>query len=98
MYTYNLLSAVSGDGSIPHPESLGCPIMFDSERQQYQVDFEFRLPFSPAALSHIQALVIRVDKFLRLEGGLNHRTFIVEVGVDQAIINVSILLDHLTCG
>ena len=91
MYIFSL-SVVSGDESIPHPESLSCPISFNTERQQYQVDFKFQLPFSPAALSHIQALVIRVDELVRVEGRTD--PVILTVGFDTININVSFLLYH----
>ena len=65
--------------------------MFDPQGQYYHVDFKFGLPFSPAALSHIQELVIRVDVLLRLEVGAND-TAVILPGLHMAFINVSIFL------
>ena len=51
---------------------MGCPATsYDPQSETYVVDFQWRVPFSPAALSHIELLAIHVDKLLRLNDDFN---------------------------
>ena len=69
---------------------MGCPARYDYLSDTYVVNFQWRVPFSPAALSHIELLVIRADVLLDLSEGINDFT-ILRTGVitDNETINVS---------
>ena len=46
---------------------MGCPVIYyDRQNEVYEVDFQWRVPFSPAALSHIAHLLISTDVLLKL--------------------------------
>ena len=69
-YIHLHVYAVTSD-DFPELEIVGCPASYDHLSEMYIVDFQWRVPFSPAALSHIELLAIHVDKLLRLSDDFN---------------------------
>ena len=74
----------------PELEILGCPATYDRLSETYVVNFQWRVPFSPAALSHIEVFAIRADIF-------NLKFTLIQVGVFFADVpvHVSYLLAKL---
>ena len=60
-YKIPILYAVSSVADFPTLEIVGCPARYDRLSETYVVDFQWRVPFSPAALSHIKVFAIRAD-------------------------------------
>ena len=51
------------ESSFPHIEILGCPTTpFNHSKQKYEVKFQWRILFSPAALSYIDNIRLREEK------------------------------------
>ena len=86
---YTLFHAVHHvDNNFPKLEIVGCPARYDHLNEAYVVDFQWRVPFSPAALSHIELLSLRAHRFLHLHDDNN---IPLQPGVisDSETINVS---------
>ena len=85
-----IINTVGGVADFPELEIVGCPARYDHQSEAYVVDFQWRVPFSPAALSHIQLLSIHADRFLRLDDEFNDYT-LLQPGVfsDTVPVNVS---------
>ena len=85
-----IINTVGGIFNFPELEIVGCPARYDHQNEVYVVDFQWRVPFSPAALSHIQLLSIRADRLLKLDDELNDFT-LLQPGVfsDTVPVNVS---------
>ena len=66
---------------------MGCPARYDRQNETYVVDFQWRVPFSPAALSHIQLISIHADILVRQEDDF----ILLQPGVfnDTVTVNVS---------
>ena len=79
-----------GGINFPELEIVGCPARYDHQSQAYIVNFQWRVPFSPAALSHIQLISIRADRLLKLDDEFNDFT-LLQPGVfsDTVTVNVS---------
>ena len=71
----------------PELEFVGCPARYDRQNETYIVDFQWSVPFSPAALSHIELMLIRADRLLRLEDEFNNSK--ARVFSDNVPVNVS---------
>ena len=66
-WTYTpFLHAVDSVVDFPTFEIVGCPAHYDRQSETYVVDFQWRVPFSPASLSHIEHLTISADLLLDL--------------------------------
>ena len=69
---------------------MGCPAEYDPQSETYVVDFQWRVPFSPAALSHILLLLVHADVLLNLPDGVNDFTLLrPRVFEDTLPVNVS---------
>ena len=83
-YFYAVLDALD----FPTLEIVGCPVTYDRQNEVYEVDFQWRVPFAPAALSHIQHLWIATDVLLEL--GDDDFTFLrIGVFTDTLPVNVT---------
>ena len=89
MYVYHCPYAVRGDPNFPELEIVGCPAIYDRLSETYTVNLQWRVPFSPAALSHIALLVIRESVLLDLSDGVNEFTILRTGGISNETINVS---------
>ena len=76
IYMLISIATVAGASNFPDIEIVGCPVTYDSQTEMYLVDFQFRTPFSAAALSHIRHFAIHVDSLQRLEQGPNDYTLV----------------------
>ena len=67
---------------------VGCPVIYNESQNAYEVDFQWRAPFSAAALSHINRFVMRGDVLER--GPINDVTLVIQVGAfrDYLFANV----------
>ena len=85
-----IIDTVGGIVDFPELEIVGCPAKYDRQSEAYIVDFQWRVPFSPAALSHIQLITIRADRLLKLHDEFNDFT-LLQPGVfsDTVSVNVS---------
>ena len=53
------------DSAFPRLEIEGCPVTYDRQSEKYEVKFQWRAPFPPSVLSHIDFFLIRGHKFQR---------------------------------
>ena len=88
-YTY--FSAVGTHfPGFPELEIVGCPARYDCQNEVYIVDFQWNVPFSPAALDHIELLIVHADVLLNLPNGVNDFTLLrPQVFDDTLPVNVS---------
>ena len=49
---------------------MGCPVTYVRQSEKYEVKFQWKAPFPPSVLSHIEFFLIRVDKFPRSRGDI----------------------------
>ena len=75
----------------PTLEIVGCPVIYyDRQNEVYEVDFQWRVPFSPAALSHIAHLLIFTDVLLKLDDDYDDFTLLhPRVFTDSLPVNVT---------
>ena len=87
-----ILYAVTSDdfSAFPELEIVGCPARYDHQNEVYEVDFQWRVPFSPAALDHIVLLIVHADVLLNLTDDVNDFTLLQpRVFKDCLSVNVS---------
>ena len=74
---------------------MGCPARYDRQSETYVVDFQWKVPFSPAALSHIEFMSLHGDVLLKLNDEFNDFT-LLQPGVfsDTVPVNVSYFQSH----
>ena len=87
---YTLFHAVQGVDNFPNLEIVGCPARYDRLNETYVVDFQWRVPFSPAALSHVYRFSLDAHRLLRLHDDVNDFILLLPgVISDSETINVS---------
>ena len=75
---------------------MGCPARYDRQSEVYVVDFQWNVPFSPAALSHIELLRVHADVLLNLTDGVNGYTLLrPRVFEDTLPVNVSYIYIYI---
>ena len=45
---------------------MSCPAIYDNQSEEYVIDFQWRVPFSPAILDHINVSVITASRLRKL--------------------------------
>ena len=69
---------------------MGCPARYDPQNEVYVVDFQWRVPFFPAALDHIELLLVHADVLLNLPDGVNDFTLLRPTVFKETLpVNVS---------
>ena len=92
MCCIHLLYAVTSGNfpDFPKLEIVGCPVTYHRLIGAYIVNFQWRVPFSPAALSHIKLILLRIDVMQYLMDRLNDFTIPGILNVNETV-NVSYL-------
>ena len=63
---------------------MGCPVTYDRQSEKYEVKFQWRAPFPPSVLSHIDFFLIRVLLYIRED-----ILFAVHADRPKVFVNVS---------
>ena len=64
-FTWLIFSHAVRPSDFPRLEIVGCPVTYDLQSEKYEVKFQWRAPFFPSVLSHIDFFLIRVHEYLR---------------------------------
>ena len=90
-YIHLHLYAVTSDHypGFPDLEIVGCPARYDPQNEVYEIDFQWNVPFSPAALSHIQLMSLRIDVMLKLNDDFTDFT-VLRPGVFSGNVTVNV--------
>ena len=75
---------------------MGCPVIYDRQSEKYEVKFQWRAPFIPSVLSHIDFFLIRVLEYLREDTILAIHTSLSKVYVNVSFFSISFLVQLFT--
>ena len=84
------------DSVFPRLEIAGCPVTYDLQSEKYEVKFQWRAPFLPSVLSHIDFFLIRVFEYLREDIILATHANPSKVYVNVSFFSISFLVQLFT--
>ena len=75
---------------------MGCPVTYDHQSEKYEVKFQWRAPFIPSLLSHIDFFLIRVHEYIRKDTILATHADMPKVFVNVSFFSISFLVQLFT--
>ena len=82
--------------AFPRLKIVGCPVTYDLRSEKYEVKFQWRAPFFPSVLSHIDFFLIRVLEYLREDTILATHASPPGLSVKVSFFSISFLVQLFT--